>query len=98
MLNGNFTNSGGIYHYLVCNNGTNIINDEGGMNGTFTGDCTGTISLNGSPQMPFEYDHINCNLHYTSISAVWPRRKCNGIVLFFTHNKVFCFAWTRGLA
>ena len=77
MLNGNFTNSDGTYWYIVCNNGTNIINDEGDMSGEFTGDCVGNIAI-GANLQPFQYDHINCQIHYTGIGVVWPRRTCNG--------------------
>ena len=109
MLNGNFTNTQGRY-YLVCNNGTNIINDEGTLAGNFTGDCTGNIvflDVSADPY-PFEYDHINCQIHYTGANAMWPRRKCNGKTLkyptslflfsrffsFFSY-KMSTFTWTN---
>ena len=77
MLNGNFTNSGGIYYYLLCSNGTNIITDESHVTGEFTGVCVGNIDIGGNVQ-PFEYDHINCKMHYPNINARWSRRTCNG--------------------
>ena len=77
MLNGNFTNSGGIYYYLLCSNGTNIITDESDVTGEFTGVCVGNINIGGNIQ-PFEYDHINCQIHYPNIGKTWLRRTCNG--------------------